>query len=574
MENIKKEIIDLFEKVLPKISNFEFKIEPPPKPDMGDLTLECFSLAKVLKKQPEKIAKNLSEKFGKKIPLPDFIDRIEAVGPYLNIFLEKRTWFKVVCQEILNRKDEFGSGRSFIKKNILIEYSSPNTNKPQHLGHLRNNFLSWTIANLFSFNGAKVTKVNLVNDRGIHICKSMLAYQKWGEGKTPESEKMKSDHFVGRYYVLFSEKEKKDPGLIQEAQNMLIQWEEGNSEVVALWQKINEWGIKGIKETYKKIGVDFDHWYFESDIYDSGKKIIMKALKKNLCYKREDGAIEIDLKNYNLDKKVLLRPNGTSVYITQDIGLAYLKHGQFSPHKSIYVVASEQDYYFKTLFKILEIFGFKWVKDCYHLSYGMVFLPYGKMKSREGEIVDADEIIAQMEQLAKREILSRNANLSPIEVSQRAEIIALGALKFFLLKFTPEQEIRFNPQASISFEGDSGPYLQYTYARIQSILEKAEQKEMTKIDYAVLGNQEEIEILKLLFIFPEIIKKSTDDYNPSHLAQYLLKLGQKFNEFYHQHQVLKVNKKLKNARLVLIQNVAEVIKKGLNLMGIEVLKKM
>lgn len=576
IEDIKKGLVDSIKRALPDLPNdFEFKIEPPPQPEMGDLSLGCFEIAKILKKSPEKIAKNLAKKFGKKIALTDFVDRFEAIGPYFNVFLEKEIWFKAVCQEILDKKDQFIRGHSFKKKDILIEYSAPNTNKPLHLGHLRNNFLGWTMANLFSINGAKVIKVNLVNDRGIHICKSMLAYQKWGGEKTPESEKMKGDHFVGKYYVLFSEKEKENPELAREAQKLLIQWEEGGTETVALWQKMNKWAIEGLKQTYEKIGIDFDYWYFESDIYNSGKKIILKALKKGLCYKREDGAVEIDLTGYGLDKKVLLRPDGTSVYITQDIGLAKLKHDQFSPDKSIYVVASEQDYHFKVLFKILEIFGFERVKNCYHLSYGLVFLPHGKMKSREGETADADDIIAQMEQLAKGEILSHNQNLSPIEVSQRAEIIALGALKFFLLKFTPGQEIHFDPKASISFKGDTGPYLQYTYARIQSILKKVEKRDKPpRISYSALGNREETEILKFLFTLPETIQKSVENYNPSYLAQHILKLAQKFNEFYHQHPVLKAKPKLRNARLALIQAVAEVIRKGLDLMGIEVLEEM
>jgi arginyl-tRNA synthetase len=338
---------------------------------------------------------------------------------------------------------------------------------------------------------------------------------------------------------------------------------------------MNQWAIEGFKKTYQKIGVDFDYWYFESDIYEWGKKTINKALKKGLCYKREDGAVEIDLEKYNLGKKVLLRPDGTSVYITQDIGLAQLKQEQFNPDLSIYVVCSEQDYHFKVLFKILEIFDFNWVKNLYHLSYNLVFLPHGKMKSREGQTAEADEVIQEMEKMAKGEILSRNPNLSPLEVSRRAEIITQAALKFFLLKFTPGQKINFDPQASISFDGDSGPYCQYTYVRIQSILKKIDKKEIDKkIDYQVLKNKLEIELTQLLFNYPEIIKKSTINYNPSYLAHYLLALAQKFNEFYHQFPVLKAEPKLKEARLVLIQSVALIIKQGLELLGIQVLEEM
>ncbi len=576
INQIKKNLVDLLKKALPDLpKNFIFELEPPPQPEMGDLCFACFKIAKHLNKSPNKTASDLAKLFGTKISLIDLVDKIESKGPYLNIFLEKGIWFKIVCQQVLKQKDKFGHTKAGKGKKILIEYSSPNTNKPLHLGHLRNNFLGWTMANLFSTTGIEVIKANLVNDRGVHICKSMLAYQKWGEGKTPESEKIKGDHFVGQYYVLFEKNAKKNPELLDEVQEMLKQWEEGNATVMALWQQMNQWAIEGLKQTYEKVGVDFDHWDFESDIYDSGKKIVQKALKKELCYQREDKAIEIDLTKYGLDKKVLLRPNGTSVYITQDIGLAKLRYDQFEPNKTIYVVGSEQDYNFRVLFKVLEIFGFDWVKNSYHLSYGLVFLPKGKMKSREGEIVDADDLINQMEQLAKSETLNRNPSLSPTEVSKRAEIISLAALKFYLLKFTPSQQVNFDPQASISFEGDSGPYIQYTYARIQSILRKLDQKEKTsKIDYSVLGNKEETELFKLLFIFPQILKKSVDNYNPSYLAHYVLRLSQRFNEFYHQHRVLKAEPKLRNGRLKLIQAVAEVIKNSLHLLGIDVLDEM
>ncbi|MBU4370262.1 arginine--tRNA ligase [Patescibacteria group bacterium] len=590
IDQIKENLVDLLKKALLDLpKDFIFELEPPPQPEMGDLCFSCFKIAKHLNQSPDQTASDLAKLFGTKIPLIDLVDKIEAKGPYLNIFLEKNIWFETVCQQVLKQKDKFGHTKTGKGKKILIEYSAPNTNKPQHLGHLRNNFLGWTMANLFSTTGAKVIKANLVNDRGVHICKSMLAYQKWGQGKTPELEKIKGDHFVGQYYVLFEENAKENPELLDEVQEMLKQWEEGNASVMTLWQQMNQWAINGLKQTYEKIGVEFDYWYFESDIYNSGKKIVQKALKKKLCYQREDKAIEIDLthtnsalrmrpceyKKENLGKKVLLRPNGTSVYITQDIGLAKLRQDQFEPNKAIYVVGSEQDYSFRVLFKILEIFGFDWVKSSYHLSYGLVFLPKGKMKSREGEIVDADNLINQMEQLAKSETLNRNPSLSPTEVSKRAEIISLAALKFYLLKFTPSQQVNFDPQASISFEGDSGPYIQYTYARIKSILKKFDHKEKTnKIDYSVLGNKEETELFKLLFIFPQILEKSVNTYNPSHLAHHVLRLSQRFNEFYHQHRVLKAEPKLRNGRLKLIQAVAEVIKNSLHLLGIKILEEM
>ncbi|MGC9049179.1 MAG: arginine--tRNA ligase [Patescibacteria group bacterium] len=596
IKDIQEHIIKLIKSKLVGLStDFIIDLEIPPNPKMGDLAVGCFRMAKILKKSPEKIAQDLALK----IKPDEIIEKINNTGPYLNFFLKKENWFKTVCQEILDKKDKFGNSDFGQKKKILIEYSAPNTNKPQHLGHLRNNFLGMAVANLFSCLGFKAIKVNLINDRGIHICKSMLAYQKWGENKTPESENMKGDHFVGKYYVLFEEKAKEDPKLLDEAQELLRKWENRDTETLALWQKMNRWAINGFSQTYKKIGTEFDKIYYESETYKLGKKIILKALKKGLCYKRPDGAVEVDLTKDGLDKKVLIRADGTSVYVTQDIGLAKLKYDDFKPDRSIYVVASEQEYHFKVLFTILPLFGFKWVKNLYHLSYGLVFLPEGKMKSREGKVVDADEIIAEVEKLAKGEILAREPNISPIELSARAEKIALGAIKFFFLKVSPKQEINFKPEESISFEGATGPYIQYTYARIQSILRKSnipegeqapygasqhpvslkENKLPTKqasihVDYSNLGAREEVEILKLLFIFPDILQRATLAMDPSVLANYLLKLCQFFNEFYHQHPVLQAEEKIKIVRLNFITSIAEIIKKGLDILGIQTLEIM
>jgi len=554
--------------------NFIFDLEVPLQPGRGDLTFSCFSLAQYFKKSPEKVAMGIVTKF-KKIKT-DLLEKTKNIGPYVNFFINKKILFSTVCEEILKEGNEFG--QSFIGEGqrIGIEYSAPNTNKPQHLGHLRNDLLGNSLANLLRMGGFDVKTFNLINDRGIHICKSMLAYSKWGEERTPDSEKIKGDHFVGDYYVLFAKKEKANPRLLEEAQEMLNKWEAGDSEVLALWQKMNKWAIDGLQETYQKIGIKFDELNFESDIYNSGKDIILKALKKGLCYKREDGAVEIDLEKYNLGKKVLLRPDGTSVYITQDIGLAKL-YSTFKTDKFIYVVGSEQNHYFNVLFKVLDLFGFNNADKYYHFSYGLVFLPEGKMKSRQGEVVDVDDIIKQMEQLAKSEVLKRNAHLSPIKVSERAQIIAQAALKFFFLKFKPNQTVNFDPLASISFEGDTGPYLQYTYARIQSILRKdlkEERVDNSEIDYSLLGNSGEVDLIKLLSIFPDTIQQSFVEYNPSILSHYLLKLGHQFNEFYHQSHVLKSKVKLREARLALLRSVAQVLKTGLNLLSIDVLEEM
>jgi len=586
--DIKNHLIKIIKNNLPDLpADFNLEIEIPPQPEMGDLAVSCFSITKLVKKSPVKIAADLANKI-----VPDeIIEQAKNNGPYLNFFLKKDVWFKSICEEVLLPTNAFGNSQEGKGKKILIEYSGPNTNKPQHLGHLRNNFIGSAVANLFVQLGFEVIRVNLINDRGIHICKSMLTYQKWGEGKTPESEKMKSDHFIGQYYVMFEQKSKEDPKLLDEAQALLKKWEAGDNETLALWQKMNQWAIDGLKETYKKIGVDFDKYYYESETYKLGKDIILKALKDGLAYKREDGAVEIDLTQYGLDKKVLIRADSTSVYVTQDIGLATLRQKEYSPDRMIYVVASEQDYHFKVLFTILAIFGYEWAKNLYHLSYGLVSLPEGRMKSREGKVVDADDLIAELENLAKGEILAREPNISPIELSQRAEKIALAALKFFFLKVNPKQNMEFNPQESIALEGATGPYIQYTYARIQSILKKAEvprgdgilrsqeakedeEIDLSNVDYSVLGNKEETELIKSLFIFPDSLKRSALSMDPSYLANYLLKLCQSFNEFYHQHQVLQSEEKIKNARLNLLRAVSKIISKGLGLLGIQAIEKM
>ncbi|MDD5222292.1 MAG: arginine--tRNA ligase, partial [Patescibacteria group bacterium] len=397
VQEIKNHLLQILKNNLPELSgNVNLELEIPPQSEMGHLAIGCFEIGRMTKHTPGKIATELA----KKIQSDEVIDKVKHTGPYLNFFLKKDVWFKSVCDEILATDSVFGQAEDGKGKRIMIEYSGPNTNKPQHIGHLRNDFLGMSVANLFAELNFEVIRVNLVNDRGIHICKSMLAYKKWGEDKTPESEKIKGDHFVGNYYVMFTQKAKEDQTLLDEAQEMLVKWESGDNEVMALWQKMNKWAVDGLKETYKKINVEFDKYYYESETYKLGKDIVLKALKEGLIYKREDGAIEIDLTPYNLDKKVLMRADGTSVYVTQDLALAKLRQDEFSPDRAIYVVGSEQEYYFKTLFTILAIFGYEWAKNLYHLSYGMVSLPDGRLKSREGSVADADDLIAELENLA------------------------------------------------------------------------------------------------------------------------------------------------------------------------------
>ncbi|MDA2936193.1 arginine--tRNA ligase [Patescibacteria group bacterium AH-259-L05] len=573
IEDIKKSIINTVQKALDLPSDFVLDLDLPPDPKMGDVSISCFEIAKHISQSPEKIAAHIS----RKVQANSIIQKVENVGPYINFFLKKNVWFESVLEQIYKQKQRFGNIREEKEKKIVLEYSSPNTNKPQHLGHLRNNFLGWSLAQILQTAGHKIIKVNLINDRGIHICKSMLAYQLWGNNKTSESENIKGDHFVGDYYVLFEKKVQENPELLKKAQELLEKWEKRDKKTRKLWKEMNTRALDGINQTYKKIGVRFDKVYYESKIYKRGKNIILKALKKDLCYVRDDGAVEIDLTGHGLDKKVLLRADGTSVYITQDIGLSQLRYKQFKPDTCIYVVGSEQDYHFKALFKILQVFGFEWARNCYHLSYGLISLPKGRMKSREGEVVDADDIILEMENLAEKEIIKRSPDLDNNEVKKRAEAIALSALKFYLLKFTPQQNIKFNPEESLSFEGDTGPYVQYTYARIQSILRKSKLSEPgtdSRIDYSELGNDEEIELLKQLFVYQNILARCVDEYNPAYLCTYILQLSQTFNKFYHKHHVLQAKDNVRHARLVLISAIAHVIKNSLNLLGIDVLDEM
>lgn len=571
IEQIKKEIFHSLKLVLPDFKG-ELNFIIPPNLEMGDLGIGCFDLSLNSSKKPEEIAEILSQK----IKPSSVIEKVKNFGPYLNFFLKKDVWFKAILEDILLAKPGQYKEKDIKDKTILIEFSSPNTNKPQHLGHLRNNSLGMAISNILSELGANVIKTNLINDRGMHIIKAMLAWQKWGERKTPQSEGKKPDHFVGDFYVLFEKKKEEIPSLVDEAHCLLKKWEEGDPKTIKLWQIINNWAIEGIFETYKKTGVKFDKIYYESEIYELGKSIIKKALKKGAAYKREDGAIEIDLGD--LGKRVLLRADKTSVYITQDIGLAYLRWQEYQPDKMIYVVASEQDHYFQSLFKILGLLDFPGAKNYYHLSYGIVFLPEGRMKSREGKVVEIDDFILEMENLAKKEISTRWPNISSDELSERALKIALAAVKFYLLYFKPSRPIIYKPKESISFEGATGPYLLYTYARARSILEKWGKEinfnDINEIDLSLLKTKEELKIMESLFFWPEAIKQSAKNYNPAYLSQALIKLAQNFNEFYHFHKVIGSEEKLEKARFLMVNAVCQILKKGLNLLGIETIEKM
>ncbi len=550
------------------VEEIESLIEIPPSEINYTYAFPCFRLANFERKPPKVIAEELK----KKMKLPNFLDEIKAIGPYLN--------FKVKNKHILNQifelKEDYGRLRLKIdfqdenRVKIVIEYPSPNTNKPLHFGHVRNILLGKSLSNLLEYKGYNVFQVNLNNDRGIHICQSMLAYKKWGKNKNPNR---KSDHFVGDFYVKYSEKLKQDKALEKEARELLKLWEAGDEETIALWKKMNRWALDGFNETYKKLGISFNKEYFESDLYLRGIKIILEGLDKGIFERIEDGAIVARLKEkYNLKDKILVRNDGTSIYITQDIYLAYKKKEDFNYDRSIYIVADEQIQHFKWLFAILDMLGFK--EDNYHLSYGMIRLPSGRMKSREGTIVDADDVIEQVENLAFEEVEKRYPNLPNSENKRRAEIIGLAALKLYILKYNPVKGFVFNPKDSISFEGETGPYIQYCYARIASIISKSSIEISPKINWNLLNHEKELFLLKQLIYFPEILDSAEKTYNIHLIAQYLLTLCQSFNSFYTSCQVISQNEELEKARLLLIYCVQIVIKIGLNILGIETLDQM
>lgn len=564
------------EKILKKnINAREVCLESPPDPKLGDFAFACFAFAKEQKKSPADIAKVLAEK----IKPDEYIQEVKATGPYVNFFINKAKLAEEVIKSVLKKKSAFGSSDAGRGKTVVIEYPGPNTNKPLHIGHMRNMALGSSMARIHESQGYDVRRVNIVNDRGIHICKSMLAYQKWGNGKTPESENRKPDHFVGDYYVLFNHKLKEHPGLEKEAQEMLQKWEAGDKEVIALWEKMNKWALDGFEKTYEHFGLqDFDKVYYESNTYKQGRKIVLDGLKKGLFEKRDDGAVIVDLSKENLGEKVLIRSDGTSVYVTQDLFVALQRHKDFRFDKSIYVVATEQNYHFRVLFTLLNKLGYTWADSCYHFAYGMVLLPEGKMKSREGIVVDADDLILEMEDMARSEISKRHDTLEEQTVHERGTVVGLAAIKFYLLKIDAIKDMTFLPEESISFEGDTGPYLQYTHARACSVLRKAKEQKLVpdlKIDFSLLEQPSEIALVQALSDFPEKTRDACENYRPHIIAQYLLSLGRAFNEFYHAcHCLNEENKELAKARLVLIDCTRQVIDNGLNLLGIDAPEEM
>lgn len=534
-------------------------LEKPPKGIDADIAFPCFTLAKRLKVAPNKIAGDLAKHATPK----GLISRSEAAGPYVNFFADWDRLGILLLDEILKKKDRYGKG---VKKKdkVMFEYPGPNTNKPLHLGHIRIGSLGEALANITAHAGFPVIRVDIINDRGIHIAKSMLAYKKFGRGKKPTK---KSDHFVGDYYVLYAQKLEGKPGVEEELRTMLKQWEEGDPDVRALWKQMNSWALKGMRETYKRLGFRIDKPYYESDHYLEGVAIVHQGLKKGIFKKDEKGNIFADLQSDGLGKKVVLRGDGTSIYTTQDLALAKKRYRDYKMDRMIYVIGSEQLYNFKTLFKIFSLLKFPFAEECKHLPVGMVNLPSGKMKSREGKVVDADHLIDEVASLAKKEI-ARREKIPKKDHDHVAEAIALGAIKYFILKFDSVKDFTYFPEESLSFDGNTGPYLQYTHARACSLLKKA-----TKGKPGPLKDKKELAILRHLLAFPETIQSAARDLRPHYLATYAFTLASLFNEFYQTVPVLKAEKE-RAARIALVQATQLVLNNCLTLLGIQAPEKM
>ena len=554
----------------------------------GQVTIVTFPFTRFSKKSPEQTGAEIGDYL---VANSDEVEAYNVIKGFLNISLTDNFWLEQLDRQIL-RKDVGVLPRNGRK--VMVEYSSPNTNKPLHLGHVRNNLLGYAVAELLNAAGYDVIKTNLVNDRGIHICKSMLAWQKFGRGETPNSSGLKGDKLVGNYYVRFDQAYKKEiallmeegktedeakrePPLMKEAQAMLREWETGNKEVIELWKMMNGWVYDGFEKTYKKMGVHFDKIYYESDTYLLGKDIIEEGLLKGVFFKKEDNSVWIDLTEEGLDEKLVLRGDGTSVYITQDLGTAQLKYNDYQMDNSIYVVGNEQDYHFKVLFLILKKLGKSWAEGLYHLSYGMVDLPSGKMKSREGTVVDADDLMAEMIDTAKNrtEELGKVDGFSDPEKEALYEMIGLGALKYFLLKVEPKKRLLFDPNESIDFQGHTGPFIQYTHARIKSVLTKGGYKtEIIKAKPAILENTER-DLIKEIAKFDDMVANAAESYSPALVANYIYELSKLYNKFYHEVSIIKVEDvQLKNFRLNLSAATAQVISKGMKLLGIVVPERM
>lgn len=572
----------------------EIQIQKTKKEFEGDITVVVFPFVKAARKSPEVTADEIGNFI---IKNSDEVAGYNVIKGFLNLIIAQKYWLKQL-NSIFNVEQYGKKALQADAETMMIEYSSPNTNKPLHLGHIRNNLLGYSIAEIQKANGWKVVKTNIVNDRGIHICKSMLAWKLFGNGETPENTGMKGDHLVGKYYVIFDQKykeqikklieekgvteeeAKKNAPLIVQAQEMLLAWENNDAEIRHLWETMNGWVYAGFDETYRKLGVDFDKIYYESETYLEGKEKVLEGLEKGVFYQNEDSSVWADLTENGLDQKLLLRSDGTSVYMTQDIGTAKLRYDDFDIKKMVYVVGNEQNYHFQVLSVLLDKLGFNWGKDLFHFSYGMVELPEGKMKSREGTVVDADDLIEEMIETAREtsEELGKLDNCTEEEKSEVARMVGLGALKYFILKVDPKKNMTFNPKESIDFNGNTGPFIQYTHARIKSVLRKAKD---SGIDFDNSLNQEleisekEKNLIQLSTAFPTIVEEAGKEFSPALIANYCYELVKEYNQFYHDFSILKEeNIALRNLRLQLSDVIARIIKTGMSLLGIEVPERM
>ena len=558
----------------------------------GNLTVVVFPWVKAARKSPEAVGSEIGQWLVDNEPA---VDRFNVIKGFLNLVIEPTYWNSVL-EHIVGTKN-FGLTEATDESPlVMVEYSSPNTNKPLHLGHVRNNLLGYSLSEILKGCGNRVVKTNIVNDRGIHICKSMLAWQKWGDGITPEKAGKKGDHLIGDFYVLFDkhykaeikeiaareniseEEAAKLSPLMAEAREMLRRWEARDPEVRGLWEMMNKWVYAGFDDTYRRLGVDFDKIYYESDTYLEGKEKVLEGLEKGIMFRKEDGSVWADLSDAGLDQKLLLRADGTSVYMTQDIGTAKLRFRDYPIDKMIYVVGNEQNYHFQVLSLLLDRLGFKWGKDLVHFSYGMVELPEGKMKSREGTVVDADDLMEEMVQGA-REVsreLGKLDGLTEAEMEEISETVGLGALKYFLLKVDPRKNMLFNPRESIDFNGNTGPFIQYTYARIRSVLRKAQEQNLPVADYsAVVPNEKEVNLIQTLSDFPATVQEAGRDYSPAVIANYVYELVKQYNQFYHDYSILREEDvAVRSLRLALCEATARVVKTGMGLLGIRVPERM
>ena len=575
-----------------EIAKDQVQVQNTRKDFEGDITIVVFPFLRMSKKSPELTAEELGAFL---LDHLDIVDSFNVIKGFLNLVINKDYWLGILSEVHLNT--DFGkkqvTGESEL---VMVEYSSPNTNKPLHLGHIRNNLLGFSISEIAKANGKKVVKTNIVNDRGIHICKSMLAWQKWGNGKTPENSGMKGDHLVGEFYVEFDkhykaeiaelierglskeEAENQAPSII-EARELLRKWEAKDAGTVELWKTMNGWVYEGFEVTYKNLGVDFDKIYYESDTYIVGRDEVLRGLKEGIFYQKDDSSVWADLSSDGLDQKLLLRSDGTSVYMTQDIGTAKMRFNDYSIDKMVYVVGNEQNYHFQVLAILLDKLGFEWGRDLYHFSYGMVELPSGKMKSREGTVVDADDLMEGMTEVARKmsDELGKLGSLTEEEAEKIYRIIALGALKYFILKVDPRKNMMFNPEESIDFNGNTGPFIQYTYARIRSVLRKAAENNIDfgeEIKLESISDKEK-DLLKRISLFPATVQEAGDTYSPAVIANYCYELVKEFNQFYHDHSILgEDDANIVNFRLMLASAVSRVVKNGMGMLGIEMPERM